>query len=397
MRHLDIASGFGGFALAVEYVYGHEWDLHCFVEIDKFCQSWLKANWPGCRIHDDMRTYKHDGSPIDLVSGGPPCQPVSIAGKRQGDEDDRWLWPEMLRIIQESRPRWVIFENVYNLVGFERSVLFEGIISDLETAGYDVIPPFVLPASSQNAPHRRYRVFIMAYAKGDIWRPSGHETRKTSDRSGADESVDDALFQGLEGHAGSRKNKRGQSGEPEILPAGSTPQAGIQSRSVEDAGGIRGRRRHQENNPRNGQSLQAPGSDTPRAVPNPINAGNPPSRNRIERQEQAEIQGRIRSPLTEPGRYDRAVDDAEGSEWWRVLREDNARRRFMETGGSGRNWDGAEWIIGRDGKARRFKPGIRFVVDGFPYRNDLLRGFGNAIVPQVIIPLIRAIKENGGI
>jgi len=101
-------------------------------------------------------------SAITLLTGGFPCQPVSVAGKRRGKEDDRWLWPEMLRVISEVRPSWVVAENVAGIVRLG----LDGVLSDLEGAGYET-QAFVIPACAVNAPHRRDRVFIVAYCSSD--------------------------------------------------------------------------------------------------------------------------------------------------------------------------------------------------------------------------------------
>lgn len=165
MIHLDLFSGIGGFALAASWVWGQDHNIHSFVEIDKFCQKVLKKHWPDVPIHDDIRTYKHDGTPIDLLTGGFPCQPFSVAGKRRGKEDDRFLWPEMLRVISEVQPTWVIAENVGGLITQESGVVFENCCSDLEKEGYEV-QPFIIPACAVNAPHRRDRVWIVGHLHG---------------------------------------------------------------------------------------------------------------------------------------------------------------------------------------------------------------------------------------
>lgn len=111
-------------------------------------------------IHDDIRSYKHDGTPIDLLTGGFPCQPFSTAGKQRGTADDRYLWPEMLKIISEARPNWIIGENVAGIVRME----LDNCISDLEAKGYEC-QPFIIPACAKDAPHRRDRVWIIAHSE----------------------------------------------------------------------------------------------------------------------------------------------------------------------------------------------------------------------------------------
>src|SRR3954447_20544428 len=106
-----------------------------------------------------------DPGTIDLLTGGFPCQPFSVAGRRRGSQDDRFLWPEMLRVIREFHPRWVIAENVRGLLSQERGVVFEQVRADLEGQAYDV-QAFVIPAAGVGAPHRRDRVWIAAHTKG---------------------------------------------------------------------------------------------------------------------------------------------------------------------------------------------------------------------------------------
>lgn len=177
MTHVDLFSGIGGFAYAVDQV----WDNveHIFCDNDLFCQQVLKKHWPGNLIYDDIRHITHatskqdrwlfksdsqsDSSPkVDLLTGGFPCQPFSNAGLRRGTSDDRYLWPEMLRVIRLTKPQWVIAENVNGLLTLLEGVVFEQVCADLEAAGYEV-QPFVIPAVAVNAPHRRDRVWFVAH------------------------------------------------------------------------------------------------------------------------------------------------------------------------------------------------------------------------------------------
>ena len=234
MTHLDLFSGIGGFALAAQTVWGNEYECTGFCEIDPFCQNVLRKNFPGVKIYGDIRGLTagrlaadaeggQSGEPteqegwkntcrgsgevaedaiglgrlcgelgkngpeiwgqrqpgardgdgvhlqpkycIDLLTGGFPCQPFSTAGKRRGTADDRYLWPEMLRVIREVHPRWVIGENVGGIVTWSDGLVFEQVHLDLEAAGYEV-QAFVVPACAVGAPHRRDRVWIVAHAKG---------------------------------------------------------------------------------------------------------------------------------------------------------------------------------------------------------------------------------------
>ena len=162
MRHVDLFSGIGGFALAASWVWCGQYQPIAFCEIDEWCQRVLKKHWPEVPIYSDIRELKGDRfGAVDLVTGGFPCQPFSVAGKRAGEKDDRYLWPEMLRVITEAQPRWVLGENVVGIVRMELDTL----LSDLEAEGYET-QSFIIPACGVNAPHRRNRVWIVAHANG---------------------------------------------------------------------------------------------------------------------------------------------------------------------------------------------------------------------------------------
>lgn len=162
MRHGSLFSGIGGFDLAAEWM---GWDniFHC--EKNDFCKKVLKYYWPNLISYDDIKTTDftvHTGQ-IDILTGGFPCQPYSLAGKRKGKEDDRHLWPEMLRAIREIQPTWVVGENVFGLINWAEGMVFNEVQADLEAEGYEV-QPYVLPACTVNAPHRRDRVWFIAYS-----------------------------------------------------------------------------------------------------------------------------------------------------------------------------------------------------------------------------------------
>jgi len=156
LRVLDLFSGIGGFSLGLERA-GMETVAFC--EIDEFCQKVLKKNWPDVPIFNDVRSLDYDGS-IDVICGGYPCQPFSLAGNRKGAEDDRHLWSAMFGLIQKHRPRWVIGENVAGHI----SMGIDSVLTDLESEFYTT-RAFIIPACAVNAPHRRDRVWIVANAK----------------------------------------------------------------------------------------------------------------------------------------------------------------------------------------------------------------------------------------
>ncbi|MBS1915691.1 MAG: DNA cytosine methyltransferase [Bacteroidetes bacterium] len=165
MNHGSLFSGIGGFDLASEWM-GWNNVFHC--EINPFCKKVLKYYWPEAISYEDIKTTDftiHRGN-IDIITGGFPCQPYSLAGKRKGKEDERHLWPEMLRAIREIQPRWVVGENVFGLINWSGGLVFDEVQTDLEAAGYEIFP-YVLPACAVNAPHRRDRIWFVAYCNGN--------------------------------------------------------------------------------------------------------------------------------------------------------------------------------------------------------------------------------------
>ena len=170
MKVIDLFSGIGGFTLGLESTGGFE--TIQFVENELWCQKILAKNFPGVPIAGDIREY--EGRKADVVTGGFPCQPFSVAGKRKGTRDDRYLWKEMLRVIKTSKPRWVIGENVRNLTSIQEGMVFEQVCTDLENEGYEV-QSFIIPASAVNAPHQRYRVWIVAHSDSNRNQPDIRE------------------------------------------------------------------------------------------------------------------------------------------------------------------------------------------------------------------------------
>lgn len=203
MRHGSLFSGIGGFDLAAEWM-GWENVFHC--EQNEFCSRVLKYHFPRSISYGDIKQTDfsvHRGE-IDIISGGFPCQPYSAAGKRLGKEDDRHLWPEMLRAIREIAPRFVVGENVRGLLNWNGGVVLDEIYADLEAEGYEV-GTFVLPAVGINAPHKRERVWIIASNTGSFGR-GGRDQRSTADQP-EEQSLDQNIRQhgdGVRGKAARR-------------------------------------------------------------------------------------------------------------------------------------------------------------------------------------------------
>ena len=163
MKHGSLFSGIGGFDLAAEWM-GWENVFHC--EWNEFGKRVLKYYWPEAISYDDITKTDftiHRGA-IDILTGGFPCQPYSVAGKQKGNKDTRHLWPEMLRAIREIKPKYVVGENVGGLVSWNKGMVFEQVQADLESEGYEV-QPIILPACSVGGWHRRDRVWFLAHSK----------------------------------------------------------------------------------------------------------------------------------------------------------------------------------------------------------------------------------------
>lgn len=159
MNHGSLFSGIGGFDLAAQWM---GWENVFQVEIDDYCNKVLEKNFPNVKRYGDIKEFKGERGSVDILTGGFPCQPFSHAGKRQGEADDRYLWPEYLRVIREIQPAYVVGENVAGLISMDDGKTLDGILLDLEGEGY-VTEQFIIPACGVGAWHRRDRIWIIAY------------------------------------------------------------------------------------------------------------------------------------------------------------------------------------------------------------------------------------------
>lgn len=181
--HLDLFSGIGGFALAAQSA-GYQTIGFC--EIEPYACKILKRHWPDVPNYGDIRNVRNVRA--DLITGGFPCQPYSLAGKRAGASDDRALWPEMCRVIAESRPTWVLGENVPGIITLE----LDRVLDDLERLGY-AARPIVIPACAVDARHRRDRVWIVAHATRELLDGCGNErTRRRTEPANGCETLADS-------------------------------------------------------------------------------------------------------------------------------------------------------------------------------------------------------------
>jgi DNA-cytosine methyltransferase len=187
IKILDICSGIGGFSLGLEATGG--FDTVAFCEFDDFCCKVLNKHWPNVPIYKDLKEIGNDPARIiqefDLICGGIPCQPFSLAGKQKGKEDDRHLWPYMYAIVKSKKPTWVIVENVGGFV----NVALDDVCLDLETQGY-ATQSFIIPACSVEAPHKRDRIWILGKYTSEFEKPlvdtdsiRPHEHKTTEEES----------------------------------------------------------------------------------------------------------------------------------------------------------------------------------------------------------------------
>lgn len=365
MTHGSLFSGIGGFDLAAEWM---GWQNIFQVEIEEYCQRLLAQNFPNVERHRDIREFdgKQYAGRIDIISGGFPCQPFSQAGKRQGKEDPRHLWPQMLRIISEIEPRWVLGENVSGIFSWSGGLVFDEIQSDLADIGYETIPVRI-PAVAVGAPHRRDRWWFIAHSKsarkfgrvGDVREeergPRGTLLRRT--HGAGDGHATDTTGVGIGGTRGLQRSGEGERENPK----GASDHSQQSGDATADTGREHGTRtqnsgelERQTGSRDASESQRSTGRDTVRSIAYTENIG----------QQFGKQEPKARKNTTT--RTDR-------SQW---------ERSWIEVA--------AEFCTVDDG--------LPVELDGFTlskskHREHQLKGLGNAIVPQVAYEIFKAIEE----
>ena len=368
LTHGSLFSGIGGFDLAAEWV-GWENVFHC--EWNKFGQKILKYYWPNSISYENICTTDfaiHRGK-IDILTGGFPCQPYSTAGKRLGKADDRHLWPEMLRAIREIEPRWIVGENVRGLVSWNGGMVFEEVQADLEAEGYEV-QPFLIPAASVGAPHRRDRIWFVAFNTkskrdtkiGEVCQRKENESigicKKNGNATNTESNGGQKYTRSVDGKSG-KKEKRGDKFTIRSLHNGENGDA-----SETNDGIIK-------NTNKNGW-----GSNEWKSESNEWEQRNTCTRNN--------------EPIsTNNGKVGNASDTTSNG------RGKNNRIRnpkFFDKNGEIGNWEDFPTVspicIRNDGISDRLD-GITFSK----WRNESIKAAGNAIVPQVAFQIFKAIQE----
>jgi DNA (cytosine-5)-methyltransferase 1 len=180
LQLLDLFSGIGGFSLGLEST--GFFKTIAFVEKDKFCRQVLQKNFNNIPIEEDIRNVRGERYKADVITGGFPCQPFSVAGKRKGTDDDRYLWDETIRVVAECKPRWFIGENVEGLININNGMVLRQVQTDLEEQGFQV-QCIVIPASGIGAWHQRKRIWIVAYSHNNgSYRSQRNETEQSCNK-----------------------------------------------------------------------------------------------------------------------------------------------------------------------------------------------------------------------
>jgi len=407
MRHGSLFSGIGGFDLAAEWM-GWENVFHC--EWNPFGQKILHHYWPNAIQYNDITKTDfsvHRGT-IDILTGGFPCQPYSMAGKRLGKEDERHLWPHMLRAIREIQPTWVVGENVLGLVNWNGGLVFDEVQTDLEAEGYEV-QPYVLSAASVNAPHRRERVWFVAYAKNigsticKLGKSEGEQQIQTGSNINGFKDLGDAAdsqHTGLEGQHRQREGRSVNRRDTGVLTwaenkfnATDTDLHGCNQRNGEHEeqsgeGGLDAQR-DVEQGVEHGDAADSESLRINREAKHENRDKQGRERGRCDADNFGEIQGRIAiaDSASEPGQRVR-LEQPEFSE-----SEQGKFGGINSRVGSSKFTDWSNFptqspvCSGDDGIPTRLD-GITFSK----WRNESIKGYGNAVVPQVVHQIFKTIS-----
>ena len=424
IRILDICSGIGGFSLGLESTGG--FDTVAFCEFDDFCRKVLNKHWPDVPIYKDLKEIGNEPERIiqdfDLICGGIPCQPFSVAGKKKGKEDDRHLWPYMYEIIKHKKPSWVIVENVGGFV----NVALDDVCLDLEAQGY-ATQSFIIPACSVEAPHRRDRIWILgknlenpgrALRQGRIEQGEnadevGQGDADQLERSGGTSRSDVANSQlkGLEGQHGDSSSQRGQDeGSLSGTEGSSRTDEDVPNSSGQRLEGHRGEHGLREASEEEQTSRRSQERDVSHAKELDRNVDDNGHSGQCDGQQRQGLQGELGGASS-----NRAEDVANTERLGQQGQGEHERPSNTEKDSEGQasgTDDGSQGQTGQghteprvggmaDGVSARLdghygferEPNIPRVATGIPERVNRLKALGNSIVPQVIYNIGLAILE----
>ena len=386
MTHGSLFSGIGGFDLAAEWM-GWENIFHC--EIAEFPRQILKYHFPNSICYEDIKKTdfrKHRGE-VDIISGGFPCQPYSNAGQRRGKEDDRHLWPEMLRVIREIQPRFVVGENVAGLLSWNNGMVFHEIITDLENEGYET-QAYLIPACATNAPHRRDRIWFVAHSSSN----GGSQNTKSKPRANKENREQFERLYNTEDVAHSDGTKQrnnlgeniGEEGEirwgEESHVLGELRGNGI----ITDTDNGSGSRNTIQTGRTELEELHEPSSNVTETESQ--RAGQQSSENRGGENRRFDNDGEEGNVAdTDSKRQEQRITTTVTNKQTRF----NSEKNFTNYS----NWEQFPTqspICGGD-------DGISTQLDGITFskwRNESIKGYGNAVVPQVIYRIFKAIEQS---
>ena len=362
LKHVDIFSGIGGFPLGFEWAGLSEPSMFC--EIDPWCRQVLGKHWPTVPITNDVKELANDPEKLipdcDILTGGYPCQPFSVAGKQKAHEDDRHLWPYLYEIITCKRPTYAVLENVYGHIGLG----LDTVLLDLETEGYST-RTFVVPACSVNAPHRRDRLWIIAKNVGNT-KHNGSPT--TTLRRSTDETSNDISQGTQEAKQSARTGGRENDGFV-AYSDGKGLEGRKDSRDSEEEGQIN-----------NEQSTRC--SD----------------RTTVADSDSIDQWARNRSQQSQRNPTGECISDSRSVGIKRLVADSDSQRGSCRS-----TWREDAEDVGQSSRgegnyrsrveAWEFEPNVGRVAHGIPKRVDRLRGLGNAIVPQIAMQIGLTIKE----
>jgi DNA (cytosine-5)-methyltransferase 1 len=352
MKCASLFTGIGGFDLAAETM-GWETLVQC--EKNEFCQKILKYYWPNATLYGDITTTDFTlwRERIDLLTGGFPCQPYSVAGKRLGKDDERHLWPHMLRAVREIAPRWVVGENVRGLVNWNGGLVFEEVQADLEAEGYEV-QPFILPACGVGAPHQRDRVWFIAKNTDQ----NGRGSKLWKEKSSIGELRD----------ISARNNERISTNNEEIGNAANSEPSGLQGSF---------------NNTKSPERIQSEPSECDKfTVTDPNQSGT----------ESLQQTGKFRIHQSQ---FTANPDSGKRCEGRMHSPQYQEAERHVGSCNTRTSWSAWQNFPTQSPICVR-NDGIPAKLDGITFskwRNESIQAAGNAIVPQVAIQIFKAIQQ----
>ena len=374
MKLLDLFSGIGGFSYGLEKI---GFKTIAFCEIDKYCKLVLQKHWKGVKVYNDVKEItkerlEADGvEPPEIITGGFPCQPFSVAGKQKGTSDDRYLWPEMFRIIKEFKPRWVIGENVKGITNIQDGMVFETVCTDLEGEGYEV-RAFNIPAAGVGAPHRRERIWIVAHSNDTRNRTSEYETNKDGQKIN-ERRQEQSQF---------KSSRYGENvADPKSIKSREQTQRqgweNFTRRSFDSRGDSKERSEDNVANTEQSRSFS-------KSIGNIGSVGE-----KIKREEKGGNQSSIR---TSTRSADVADTTSKGLERQFGSKLQGTRERFTH-GSQTINEDVGQSSEGQRNGWWDFEPNVGRVANGVPGRVHRLKGLGNSIVPKIAEEIGRAIMK----